>query len=290
MRRCELVGEVSDYSIYRRVVSQLMQGEEQLPSLPKLTLDIRRALSDGAINTAALARLIGRDPALSALLMKHASCALYRHPVAPKTLQDVIALLGMREVDRITMVHSVKSLFTLHSPGLKQLFTGVWAHLTLKAGICVVLSRLLGTVAPEHALLACLLGEVGSLAVLSAFKSEAQVPSAELYYKLCREYSKSLGVILLKKWAVDDEYIQVIRCAGNWQYSAEATLGLIDLVNLALYHAVRVNHSDAELPLLATLAAYQKLAPPLNFVNARGELELVIKHWAEVDEIANTLR
>ena len=38
--------EVSDYSIYRRVVSQLMQGEEQLPSLPSITLDIRRALGD----------------------------------------------------------------------------------------------------------------------------------------------------------------------------------------------------------------------------------------------------
>lgn len=42
-----MVAEASDYSIYRRVVSQLMQGQEQLPSLPTLTLDIRRALSDG---------------------------------------------------------------------------------------------------------------------------------------------------------------------------------------------------------------------------------------------------
>ena len=38
-----MVAEASDYSIYRRVVSQLMQGQEQLPSLPTLTLDIRRA-------------------------------------------------------------------------------------------------------------------------------------------------------------------------------------------------------------------------------------------------------
>ena len=90
-----MVAEASDYSIYRRVVSQLMQGQEQLPSLPTLTLDIRRALSDGQVGVAALARLIGRDPALAALLMEHASSALYRHPVAPRTLQDVIVLLGV---------------------------------------------------------------------------------------------------------------------------------------------------------------------------------------------------
>lgn len=284
-----MAGEVSEYAIYRRVISQLMQGQEQLPSLPKLTLEIRRALKDGAVNTAVLARLIGRDPALSALLMKHASCALYRHPVAPRSLQDVIAQLGLREVDRITMVHSVKSLFTLHSPGHKQLFTDVWGRLTLKAGICVVLSRLLGRVTPEHALLACLLGEVGSLAVLSAFKDGAQIPSTPLYAKLCREYSGSLGVILLKQWTVDDEYIQVIRCTGNWQYSGGPGLDLIDLVNLAHYHVSRVNDAEPELPQLQTLAAYQKLAPPLNLINARGELELLIKHWADVDEIAKTL-
>lgn len=285
-----MVAETSDYSIYRRVVSQLMQGQEQLPSLPTLTLDIRRALSDGQVNMGVLARLVSRDPALAALLMKHASCALYRHPVAPHTLQDVITLLGVGEVDRITMVHSIKSLFTLHSPGHKQLFMEVWARLTLKASICAVLSRLLGRVASEHALLACLLGEVGTLAVLSAFKDEEQIPSSELYYKLCREYSKSLGVIVLKKWAVDDEYIRVIRCAGNWQYSEGSALDLIDLVNLALYHAVRASNADAELPMLVTLAAYQKLVPPLNFVNDHGELELVCKHWADINALANTLR
>lgn len=34
----------SDYSIYRQVVSQLMEGQEQLPSLPSITLEIRSAL------------------------------------------------------------------------------------------------------------------------------------------------------------------------------------------------------------------------------------------------------
>ena len=78
-----VLNEASDYSIYRQVVSQLMQGQEQLPSLPTLTLDIRRALSDEQVTVPALVRLVSRDPALSALLMKHASCALYRQTLVP---------------------------------------------------------------------------------------------------------------------------------------------------------------------------------------------------------------
>lgn len=285
-----MVNETSDYSIYRRVVSQLMQGQEQLPSLPTITLDIRRALSDERMTVPALVRLVSRDPALSAILMKHASCALYRHALVPKTLHEVITLLGMAEVDRITMVHSIRSLFTLHSAAHKRLFVEVWERLVLKASTSAMLARLLGHVAPEHALLASLLSEVGTLAVLSAFKGEATIPSGELYYKLCREYSKSLGVIVLKKWAVDDEYIGVIRNAGNWSLSESRELGLIDLVNLALFHAIKEQNPQADLPMLVELAAYQKLLPPLNFVSANGELELVINHQADIYAIAATLR
>lgn len=284
-----MLNQASDYSIYRQVVSQLMQGEEQLPSLPALTLDIRQALSDERVGLAVLVRLIGRDPALSALLMKHACCALYRHAQAPRTLQEVIVLLGLAEVDRITMLHSIKSLFTLHSPAHKRLFVEVWQRLAFKAGTCAQLARLLGQVAPEHALLASLLSEVGTLAVLSAFKDEAAIPSSELYYKLCREYSKSLGVIVLKKWAVDEEYIEVIRQAGNWGFSAGHGLLLVDLINLALFHAIKQQNPLAGLPPLAELAAYRKLLPPLNGVSAEGELALVVEHQAEIQAIAATL-
>jgi HD-like signal output (HDOD) protein len=285
-----LQSETSEYSIYRRVVSQLMQGQEQLPSLPAITLDIRRALGNPEVSLGALVRLIGRDPALSALLMKHASSALYRHTLAPKTLHEVISLLGMTEVDRITMLHSIKSLFTLHSPAHKRLFVEAWERLVIKASTCAMLARLLGQVTPEHALLASLLSEVGTLAVLSAFKDESAIPSSELYYKLCREYSKSLGVIVLKKWSVDNEYIEVIRDTGNWQCSPGARLQLLDLVNLALYHALKERNPLADLPPIQELAAYQKLLPPQDFIGENGELSLVINHRADILAIAQTLR
>ena len=285
-----MLSEASDYGIYRRAISQLMQGEEQLPSLPTITLDIRRALGDPNLSSNALVRLIGRDPALSALLMKHASSALYRQAIAPKTLRDVINLLGLAEVDRITMMHSIRSLFTLHSAAHKRLFVETWERLVIKASTCAMLARLLGHVTAEHALLASLLSEVGNLVVLSAFKNDSQAPSGALYEKLCGEYGKSLGVIVLKKWSVDDHYIEVIRNAGNWQRSPGRSLQLLDLVNLALYHAIKQHSPSAELPPLEQLAAYQKLLPPQNFISENGELEVVVSHHDEIQAIAQTLR
>ncbi|MET1077553.1 MAG: HDOD domain-containing protein [Pseudomonas sp.] len=281
----------SDYSLYRRVVSQLMCGEEQLPSLPMLTLDIRRALSADEVNLARLATLIGKDPALSALLMKTASSSFLRtNRRPPKTLLDVLRVLGLAQVDRVTMIHSIKSLFTLHSPAHKKLFMQAWERLILKASLCAFLARLVGHTQPEHALLASLLSEVGTLAVLSAFKDEPVIPSLAAYHSLCREYGSSLGIILLKKWAVDEEYVNVIRDAGNWTLVNGRAIELTDLVNLSLYHAIKRLEPETELPPLRTLSAYRKLLPPLDFIGDNGELTLIGSHREEIRAIADNLR
>lgn len=280
----------SDYSIYRQLVTQLMNDQEQLPSLPMLTLEIRRALARPEVSMALLVSLIGRDPALSALLMKYASSALLRTRVVPKTLQDVLGVLGMQQVDRVVMLHSVKSLFVLHSAGHKSLFMDAWQRLTLKASICGFLARKVGQVPADHAVLASLLSEVGSLAVLSAFKGGDLLPTPARYYSLCQAYSKSLGVMLLKKWAVDDAYIDIVREAGNWALQRQRQVELFDLVNLSLFHVIRHTNSAVSLPALTSLAAYTKLNSEHNQVAADGSLALVSQHWDEIHALAAVLR
>jgi HD-like signal output (HDOD) protein len=280
----------SDYSIYRQLVTQLMNDQEQLPSLPMLTLEIRRALARPEVSMALLVSLISRDPALSALLMKYASSALLRTRVAPKTLQDVLRVLGMQQVDRVVMLHSVKSLFVLHSAGHKSLFMDAWQRLTLKASICGFLARKVGQVPADHAVLASLLSEVGSLAVLSAFKGGDLLPTPARYYSLCQAYSKSLGVMLLKKWAVDDAYVDIVREAGNWALQRQRQVELLDLVNLSLFHVIRHANNAASLPALTSLAAYTKLNSEHNAVAADGSLALVSQHWDEIHALAAVLR
>ncbi|WP_439860080.1 HDOD domain-containing protein [Pseudomonas sp. MBLB4136] len=280
----------SDYSVYRDLITQLMSDQEQLPSLPTLTWKIRRALAEPEVSISQLVELIGQDPALSALLMKYASSALLRSRMAPRNLLDVLRVLGLQQVDRVVMVHSVRSLFTLHSAEHKQLFLEAWHRLTLKASICAFLARMVGRIPADHAVLACLLSEVGSLAVLSAFKSKELVPSQERYYKLCRAYSKSLGVMLLKKWAVDEAYVQIIRDAGNWTLQRQRQIELIDLVNLGLYHTVKDTNPAADLPPLSELVGFSKLTPPADEMDEDGCLSLVSQHWDEIHSIAAALR
>jgi len=111
-----------NYNIYSIVINQVLRDQEQLPSLPSLTLKIRSAVADPSISRKALAELISMDPSLCAILMKIAASSIYRAQMPAQSIQDVIALVGLQEVDRVVMLHSVKSLFTLNHPQLSKLF------------------------------------------------------------------------------------------------------------------------------------------------------------------------
>jgi HD-like signal output (HDOD) protein len=106
---------------------------------------------------------------------------------------------------------------------------------------------------------------------------------------LCREFAKNLGVILLKRWEMDEEYIQLIHQVGNWQAAADEPFGLIDAINLGLYHSLKARMTAQRLPPLESLAAYQKLRDKHNAITDTQELELVTLHREEIRAIADSL-
>jgi HD-like signal output (HDOD) protein len=282
----------TDYSVYRDVINQLMSGNEQLPSLPSITFEIRRALEQPDISFLALSKLIAKDPSLSALLLKCASSPQFNVYLPPQNLLEVVRTLGMNQVERITMAHSIKSLFTIHSSQHKRLFIDAWNRIALKASVSTYIAKQLsvitGIVTPDHALLGSLLSEVGTLAVLSAFKKQ-RTPESAIYVALCREYSKSLGIIMLKKWQVSDEYISVIRQTGDWSGKSTGPLNLSDTINLGLYHSLKIRKLGKDLPAINTLAAYTKIPPLQNRLTSSGELKLVMDHLPEIRSLSRDL-
>lgn len=271
-----------DYEVYRAVIQRVLNNDEHLPSLPATTLKIRQALSNENTTIDDLAQLISKDPALSALLMKTAASPLYRTVQQPKSIRDVIALLGMPAIDNLAMVHSVKSVFMLRSPTLKKFFKHTWRRLAIKASFASLLAQKIGFRPADQPMIAALLTEVGSLAVLSALQEQDHNPNAQTYFALCASYSKSLGSILLTKWNIDPLYIDVIKRAGQWDATTGTELHLIDIVNLSLYNTILHTPNAKPLPPINQLAAYQKLKAPYNILKKPGLLNLVADNKEEL--------
>jgi HD-like signal output (HDOD) protein len=278
------------YAVYRTVIKHVLNDSERLPSLPAITLKIRKAIGDSHTDAHALAQLIGKDPALSTLLIKSASSPLYRRAVPPKTLSDVIALLGFANVNSLVMVHSVRSLFVMRSPVMKKLFSHTWQRLVIKTSLASFFAQKLRYRPMDEAQMGTLLTEVGSLAVLSALVESHTTPAPETYFELCRHYSKSLGSVLLNKWNVDSGYVTVLKQSGNWDQTADEGIALIDIVNLSIYYAVLFTNKSADLPPLESLAAYAKLLERDRRCVKPNWLALVVENKAEIQEIVNTFR
>ncbi|WP_185233330.1 HDOD domain-containing protein [Teredinibacter franksiae] len=277
------------YSVYKSLVQKVMLDPEQLPSLPAVTLNIRTALNDERVTSERLAVICSKDPAFSALLMATVSSPLYAQSSPPTTLAAVISLLGLPRVSSLAMAHSVKSLFILRSANVTKMYQQIWQRLMIKSGVSSFLSLKIKKGVPEQVMLAALLSEVGTLGILSALKEGREFPDSKTFYQLCREYSKGFGAILLSKWEIEREFIDVLKFCGRWKNTSAGELNTLDLVNLGLYATVKLINPRNNLPPITEIPSYKKLTPPFNALNEQGSLCIVSDHLDEIESIKKVL-
>ncbi len=277
------------YLIYKTVIDSVMEDTEYLPSLPVLTLRIRKAIADDSVSREKLLAMLSSDPALCALVIRTASSPLHRIKSGPTSLKDSVSTIGLKALDNLVMVHSIKSLFVMNSPELKAMFDKTWRRLIIKSSIAAVIAKKLNVNDPDTVMLASLMSEVGTLAVISAFKENDFIPESDEYYLLCREYSKSLGIILLNKWEVSGFFIEAVKNCGEWTSSSPGALHSTDVINLALYSILQSSGYGKKLPDFQDLSAYKKLKAPYNKINKHNQLALVVKHQDEIKEIISSM-
>ncbi|MFL0795989.1 MAG: HDOD domain-containing protein [Cellvibrionaceae bacterium] len=279
------------YSVYRDTVSQIMQQQEQLPSLPALTLEVRQAANNPNTTYPELTRLVKRDPSLCALLMKHAQHS-YSHEKSPKgengesrSLENAMAHLGFDTITNLVVLHCVRSLFTTRSQSLRKSFAAAWKRMAFKACMSQFIATHLYYRPKDEAFIAALLSEIGRMGILSTFKASTKIPSPEDFEQLYNSYSQSVGRIMLHNWGMDKDYIEITQLCGQWDKTANSNnpknkLSLLDIVNLAHYHTdQQINPSGKRIPL-QEIAAYKKIPNKLNAVSPSGQLQFIIDHKA----------
>lgn len=275
----------ASYAIYRKSVQQLMQEDQRLPSLPAQTLRIREALSSETINHKRLGELISQDPSLVVRIMREVQSPIYLTQEKPGTLFDAMRLLGLENLERIAVLHGLKSLFLFRNPRLQKLFDAAWKRQSFKAAISRLLARELGYRPIDEAVVTSLLTEVGTLVILSALTDEIDTPDLTSYFKLCDEYSQSLGSIILRKWDIGEQYLDAIKHNGQWNYVSEVPAGqlaLTDLVNLALYHSIALRNKNPQLPPLQSLPLFQHIPTTYRAQGSKGMLTLVTQNLQEI--------
>jgi HD-like signal output (HDOD) protein len=197
---------------------ELLSRDVKLVSLPEVFLRINQALKDPTSTTGHIADLIGKDPSLSAILLKIVNSAFYsralratkhQFPTKVDSLSRAVAMVGSSQLGVLALGVSVLSRFDDIPPGLIDM-KSFWRH----SIFCGILARILAEKKQEpegeHFFVAGLLHDIGRLIFYRYYpvlSGESLVAARVRKMSLTEAEREVMGFdhavvggLLLKKW------------------------------------------------------------------------------------------
>jgi putative nucleotidyltransferase with HDIG domain len=208
-----------------------------LPSAPKAFQEILACLQEPSASMADVARIIGRDVAMTANIMKMVNSAFFgaRQPIV--TTDRAVAYLGLDTLGALVLAHSVFkggrptviagfSMERLHSHSLQ----------TAMAARAIALCEKFPPAESEKAFLAGVLHDVGKIvfATRSMPTIGAAVSSAESS-SLMQAHHAEVGAYLLGLWGFPNPIVEAVAFHHIPSSAAAEGLSLAGLIHVANY-------------------------------------------------------
>jgi diguanylate cyclase (GGDEF)-like protein len=159
-----------------RIKEQLKQCKT-LPTLPGVAVELVNQFQQSEVNLEETSRIIQRDPALTATVLKFVNSPCYGLRKEVKSVSHAVALLGINAVRTIALSFSlVRGLRSSDKDGFD--YTRYWQRSILTGVAARAMGKVKGVLELDHLFLAGLLQDIGMLAL--------QELSSESYGEICR--------------------------------------------------------------------------------------------------------
>jgi putative nucleotidyltransferase with HDIG domain len=234
-------------------LASLVGGVGTLPSAPTQFQDMVACLQDPAASLADAARVIGRDVAMTANILKLVNSAFFgsRRPIT--TTDRAVAYLGMDTIGALVLGHSVfKSGAATGIPGfsLEQL----WQH-SLQTGVAaraIALSESLGAALADEAFLAGVLHDVGKIIFATKAASvpgDARGIGVDVVAQMEAHHAE-VGAYLLGLWGFPNPIVDAVAFHHAPSHSSDKGLSLSGIVHVADWLVHQGTGSSLESPAL----------------------------------------
>lgn len=176
------------------VVRATIDRVAAVATLPTVAMRIMRIADDPAAGEDVLHEVLMSDPALAARVLKVVNSAFYRRQREVASPRAAIRLLGVDAIRNVALASSLHRLFRGRRaiPGFDP--GDVWNHCVAVGTAARALAEKTGVVAPEEAMLAGLLHDIGLIVAMQAWLPEftrvvqrASEPGADSFLEIERE-------------------------------------------------------------------------------------------------------
>ena len=252
------------------IVRQIKNDELVLPTLPEVALQVRDVAEDVNATITDLVHIIGRDPALSARIIKVTNSPLVRTSSPITDLSTAISRLGINFTSNLAVGLAMAQMFQATHDIIDRRLRECWSHSMEIAASAQVLARHFTKLQPDQAMLAGLVHQIGMLPILAYAENHECLLSDSLSLDLVLEkLHPALGSYILRSWKFQPELAEVPKEYLNLQHQA-AQADYTDLVQVA------------------TLQSYAGSNHPLARIN-RSELGSFRRLGLDADEEVTTL-
>lgn len=189
-------------TVQKDLLAAIDRDDLMLPTLPEVALQIREAAEDRDINANALSKVIGRDIALSARLIKVVNSPLLRGSSEVTALNTAITRLGVNYSCNLAIGLVMEQIFNARSAVVEQKMREVWSHSMQVAGIGYELCRQSPKgLKPDQAALAGMIHQIGALPILIYAEEHNELLSDPICLNhVIDRIHPLLGEHILKKW------------------------------------------------------------------------------------------
>lgn len=248
---------VAEDQLAFQMYEDLKSNKLLLPSLPNVAIRVGQAINHDYADAKRVARVIENDPVIAAKLIKVANSARYAGRASTASLADAIARIGLKTTHSLVITFALRELFRCNSPSLNRIMRDQWEQARELGAICHVLASQCGSIDPETALLAGLLHNIGSVAIITHARDYPELAdNATALMGVVGRLKSQVGKMILTYW---DFPKALVEAAGDEPLRThEGPCDTGDLVNVARHHIIAESHGRDALEV--SLPAYEKLS------------------------------
>ncbi|GAB6068081.1 hypothetical protein JCM13664_14000 [Methylothermus subterraneus] len=274
--------------LLKHCTQALAENKLMLPTIPDISLKIRRAINDPKANNLKIARVVQMDPVITARLIQIANSPLYRGRRRIESCPEALTRLGLKAAQHLITSFALKAVFNARSRTIQKRMQELWQHSSYVAAICAVLAHKTPGFDPDRAMLAGLVHDIGAVPVLTfADRHPELIAQAEDLTQAIAKLRGPVGAAILRAWHFPEDFQAVAQEAEDWFRDPGAQADYVDVVVVSQLHSFVGTPAIHQYPRIATIPAYRKLlAGRLDAETSRNVLETAKE---EIWQIQNLL-
>jgi HD-like signal output (HDOD) protein len=235
-------------------ISELLVGANQLFSLPDIYFQLNEMLRDPRFSAADFGKVIAKDPALSARLLRMVNSPFYEFQSKIDTISRAITVVGFDELYNLIIATCVVDQFDKIPCELVDM-TSFWVHSVHCAVVARLLAKQSSILQSERLFLIGLLHDIGSLVLYRKMpdKSREVLLAADNDRRLLADFEKEIigfthaevSSQLIKSWDLPESLYEPIAWYLNPDFAMSHQLE----TNLLHIATQLVNNTERGVPV-----------------------------------------